>query len=135
MFFSLGRVALYTAFIVFPLPKTLVEILAKNLVKSLAKDLVRKGFKGLFIEISVEKLTEIVRNTDYVPQIKETKLFPKNPNLQINQPACQPMIYPSLGTIQRKNDKKTKKKKGNQRKKKNKKLCVCVLAFPEFSRF
>ena len=31
--FSLGRVVLYTVFMVFPLPQTLVKNLAKNLVK------------------------------------------------------------------------------------------------------
>ena len=34
MFFSLGRLVLYTVFMVFPLPETLVKTLAKNLVKT-----------------------------------------------------------------------------------------------------
>ena len=38
--FSLGRVVLYTVFMVFPLPQTLVKTLAKNLLKNLAKHLV-----------------------------------------------------------------------------------------------
>ena len=37
VFFSLGRVVLYTVFMVFPLPENLVKTLAKNLVKNLAK--------------------------------------------------------------------------------------------------
>ena len=37
--FSLGRVVLYTVFVVFSLRKTLVKTLAKNLVKNLAKNL------------------------------------------------------------------------------------------------
>ena len=37
--FSLGRVVLYTVFIDFPLPQTLVTTLARNLVKNLAKNL------------------------------------------------------------------------------------------------
>ena len=37
--FSLGRVVLYSVFMVFSLPKTLVRTLAKNLVKNLAKNL------------------------------------------------------------------------------------------------
>ena len=37
--FSFGRVVLYTVFMVFPLPQTLVKTLAKNLVKNLAKNL------------------------------------------------------------------------------------------------
>ena len=44
--FSLVRVVLYTVFMVFPLPKTLVKTLAKNLVKNLAKNL---GAGGLFV--------------------------------------------------------------------------------------
>ena len=39
--FSLGRVVLYTVFVVFPLPETLVKTLAKNLVKTLANNLVK----------------------------------------------------------------------------------------------
>ena len=34
--FSLGRVVLYTVFMVLPLPTTLVRTLAKNLIKNLA---------------------------------------------------------------------------------------------------
>ena len=37
--FSLGRVALYTVFMVFSLPQTLVRNLAKKLVKNLAQKL------------------------------------------------------------------------------------------------
>ena len=37
--FSLGRVVLYTVFVAFALPKTLVKTLAKNLVKNLPKTL------------------------------------------------------------------------------------------------
>ena len=45
--FSLGRVVLYTVFMVFPLPQTLVKTLAKNLVKNLAKNLVKHLAKNL----------------------------------------------------------------------------------------
>ena len=41
--FSLGRVVLYTVFLVFPLPETLVKTLAKNLVKNLAPNLAKKS--------------------------------------------------------------------------------------------
>ena len=44
--FSLGRVVLYTVFMVFALPQTLVKTLAENLVKNLAKNL-----GGNFLEI------------------------------------------------------------------------------------
>ena len=39
--FSLGRVVLYSVFMVVPLQKTLVKTLAKNLVKNLAKNLIK----------------------------------------------------------------------------------------------
>ena len=46
-FFSLGRVVLYTVFMVFPLPQTLVKTLATNLLKNLLKNQANKiGLKG-----------------------------------------------------------------------------------------
>ena len=45
------RVVLYTVFMVFPLPQTLVKTLAKNLVKNLVKNLAKnlvKMLNGLF---------------------------------------------------------------------------------------
>ena len=45
--FSLGRELLYTVFMVFSLPQTLVKTLAKNLVKNLTKNMV-KNLGGLF---------------------------------------------------------------------------------------
>ena len=47
--FSLGRVVLYTVFIVFPLPETLVKTLAKNLVKNLAENLSKNVLKLFLI--------------------------------------------------------------------------------------
>ena len=45
--FSLGRIVLYTVFVVFPLPTTPVKTLAKNLVKTLAKNLVKNLVNNL----------------------------------------------------------------------------------------
>ena len=46
-FFSLGLVVLYTVFMVFPLPQTLVKTLAKNQVKNPGqKSGLLKAFKG-----------------------------------------------------------------------------------------
>ncbi len=39
--FSLDRVVLYTAFMVFPLPQTLVKTLAKHLVENMTQNLVK----------------------------------------------------------------------------------------------
>ena len=71
---SLGRIALYTAFIVFFLPQTLV----KNLVQSLAKDLVKTLPRNVVRKI-VRKLCKYT--------IKPlTKRLPKAPSQkQVNQ--------------------------------------------------
>ena len=46
--FSLRRAVLYTAFMVFSLPETLVKTLARNLVKKLTKNLAKicSNFRG-----------------------------------------------------------------------------------------
>ena len=59
---SLGRVVLYSMFMVFRLPQALVKTLAKNLVKNLAKNLVenlankmqKRCFEGMDLFKNIE---------------------------------------------------------------------------------
>ncbi len=59
--FSFGQVVLYTAVMVFYLPKTLVKTLAKNMVKKLAKNLDKiptKFVRDIDRKLFVRKLSE-----------------------------------------------------------------------------
>ena len=76
--FSVGRVVLYTVFLVCSLPQTVIKTQAKNLVKNLAKKLVTGQKLVRQIERQLpEKHVEFFQKTSLM-------LFPKNRKVLVN---------------------------------------------------
>lgn len=82
--FSLGRVVLYTVFMICVLPQTLVKTLAKNLDKKLANKLVKNLHNGICPRNVVREIDRTLTENHFTNLQKTClELLPKNPKLQI----------------------------------------------------